>query len=209
MGLYTYVVARDFGFAPNPFFGFCTLATCKAGIRGGSTVGDWVVGTGSKKRGHEGCLVYAMRVTERLSFDEYWADSRFRDKRPTLTSGWKRAFGDNIYSHDADTGEWLMIPSHHSFDDGQPNAENIATDTKRPYVLVSTHFTYWGGEGPPVPSRFRDFDGEDVLCKFQNHRSRFAPALEREFIEWLETLERGRLGEPTEWLRDNALRHKR
>lgn len=26
---YSYVVARDFGFAPNPFNGFLTLATCK------------------------------------------------------------------------------------------------------------------------------------------------------------------------------------
>src|SRR5712671_5339411 len=35
MRLYSYVVARDFGFAPNPFFGVCTLATCKPDIRKG------------------------------------------------------------------------------------------------------------------------------------------------------------------------------
>ena len=32
MKLYSYIVARDFGFAPNPFYGFCTLATCKPKI---------------------------------------------------------------------------------------------------------------------------------------------------------------------------------
>ena len=30
MRIYAYVVTHDNGFAPNPFHGFCTLATCKA-----------------------------------------------------------------------------------------------------------------------------------------------------------------------------------
>ncbi|WP_225761747.1 hypothetical protein [Acinetobacter sp. Marseille-P8610] len=33
MKIFSYVVSRDFGFAPNPFFNFCTLATCKPKIR--------------------------------------------------------------------------------------------------------------------------------------------------------------------------------
>ena len=33
MKLFSYVVARDFAFAPNPFHGYCTLATCKPIIR--------------------------------------------------------------------------------------------------------------------------------------------------------------------------------
>lgn len=37
-------VARDYGFAPNPFFGVCTLATCKPRIRSVAQIGDWVVG---------------------------------------------------------------------------------------------------------------------------------------------------------------------
>lgn len=48
MKLYSYIVARDYGFAPNPFFGICTLATCKQKIRSAANVGDWVIGTGSK-----------------------------------------------------------------------------------------------------------------------------------------------------------------
>ena len=45
--LFSYVVRYDSGFAPNPFHGFCTLATCKPGIRAHANVGDWVVGTAS------------------------------------------------------------------------------------------------------------------------------------------------------------------
>ena len=33
MRLFSYVVARDYGFAPNPFYEMCTLATCKPRIR--------------------------------------------------------------------------------------------------------------------------------------------------------------------------------
>ena len=51
MKLYSYIVARDFGFAPNPFYGFCTLATCKPKIREHASVGDWVVGTGARSSG--------------------------------------------------------------------------------------------------------------------------------------------------------------
>lgn len=42
--VFIYVVDRDFGFAPNPFHGYCTLATCKPGIRKSAAMGDWVVG---------------------------------------------------------------------------------------------------------------------------------------------------------------------
>ena len=31
--LYSYVFDHDYGFAPNPFHGVCTLATCKPSIR--------------------------------------------------------------------------------------------------------------------------------------------------------------------------------
>jgi len=44
--VFIYVVDRDFGFAPNPFHGYCTLATCKAKIRNQARVGDWVIGNG-------------------------------------------------------------------------------------------------------------------------------------------------------------------
>src|ERR1039458_1212005 len=80
--LHSYVVARDYGFAPNPFFGICTLATCKPGIRGVAQIGDWVVGTGSKARGRDTHIVYAMRVTGAMTFDQYWTDPRFQAKKP-------------------------------------------------------------------------------------------------------------------------------
>jgi hypothetical protein len=64
--LFTYVIARDFGFAPNPFHGVCTLATCKPGIRKSASVGDWILGIGGKKLGlmHRKCILL-MKVSEK------------------------------------------------------------------------------------------------------------------------------------------------
>ena len=84
MKLFSYDVARDFGFAPNPFYQFCTLGTCKPEIRRHAEVGDWVVGTGSKTRGRDRCIVFVMQITEVMSFECYWSDTRFQQKKPNL-----------------------------------------------------------------------------------------------------------------------------
>src|SRR5690349_13718477 len=114
MRLHSYVVARDFGFAPNPFFGVCTLATCKPRIRSTAEIGDWVVGTGSKTQNRHKKLVYAMLVTEAMTFDSYWRDPRFQLKKPNLRASKKFAFGDNIYHRVPSTCRWRQENSHHS-----------------------------------------------------------------------------------------------
>ncbi len=105
MKLFSYVIARDYGFAPNPFFGCCTLATCKPNIRRVAEIGDWIVGTGSAARTRKGVLVLAMCVTETMKFNEYWEDIRFQQKKPRLSGSIKQAFGDNIY-HKNSRGRW-------------------------------------------------------------------------------------------------------
>ena len=144
MRLYSYIVAYDYGFAPNPFYGICTLATCKPNIRRVASIGDWVIGTGSKRRGRRGHLVYAMRVGEALTFDQYWADPRFYPKRPNLRGSLKQAFGDSIYWRDK-YNRWHQEDSHHSHEGGQPNLRNIEHDTQTNRVLVGDYYAYWGG----------------------------------------------------------------
>ncbi|MFQ5564594.1 MAG: hypothetical protein ACE5FO_13620, partial [Parvularculaceae bacterium] len=82
MRLYLYVIEHDKGFAPNPFFGACTLAACKPQIRETAVIGDIIAGFGSKPSGLFGRVTYWMRVEEILTFDTYWTDPRFRLKRP-------------------------------------------------------------------------------------------------------------------------------
>lgn len=171
MRLLTYVVARDFGFAPNPFYGWCSLATCKPRIRSAAARGDWIVGTGAKtKYNLQGRLIYAMQVEEAMSFDEYWRDPRFLSKRPVLNGSLKQVYGDNIYHKRA--GRWIQENSHHSQANGRPNLLNVEHDTRANRVLVSQTFVYFGVNAPPIPRRFRPYrnTGEDLCCPGQGHR---------------------------------------
>jgi hypothetical protein len=154
--VYVYVVDRDFGFAPNPFHGYCTLATCKPGIRAQAHVGDWVIGMGGARLEATGRCIFAMRVTERLSFDEYWSQPRHLDKRPVRNGSRTMMVGDNIYHRETATNHWRQADSHHSNADGSPNLHNLRTDTKSDRVLLSRHFFYFGSKAPTVPAHLLD-----------------------------------------------------
>ncbi|EMI6703231.1 hypothetical protein V2E99_005744, partial [Pseudomonas aeruginosa] len=82
MRLFSYVVARDYGFAPNPFHGYCTLATCKPQIRKHADVGDYIVGITPRASGNNIC--YVMEVTSKITFDEYWSGGRYQVKKPSF-----------------------------------------------------------------------------------------------------------------------------
>lgn len=202
MKLYSYIVARDFGFAPNPFDGFCTLATCKPKIRAGASPGDWIIGTGAKSRYNlAGHLVYAMQVGEVLHFDAYWNDPRFIAKRPVLNGSLKLLYGDNIYHR---VGKrWVQADSHHSLENGRPNKANIKWDTGVDRILIATKFVYWGASAPVIPKRFRHFrkTGDDICCKARGHRV-FAEELAAAFGGWLDDQGKwGVQGEPLEFAR--------
>lgn len=151
---YIYVVDRDFGFAPNPFHGVCTLATCKPKIRGVAKVNDWVIGMGGGRLKSTGKCVYAMRVMEKITFDQYWLDPRFQEKKPVRNGSGKMLIGDNIYRtvHKL----WVQSDSHHSNADGTPNVKNLTTDTSRNSVLISTDFYYFGAAALEVPQQILD-----------------------------------------------------
>lgn len=197
MSVYSYVIARDYGFAPNPFYGYCTLATCKRVIRRVAHVGDWVVGTGSARYKRTGQLIFAMRVAELLPFDRYWGDPRFALKRPDLTGSRMRAYGDNIYHHDA-RGSWIQEDSHHSLPGGQVNPLNLEDDTATDQVLISNEFWYFGANAPLIPKRFRR-DGSANICAGRGHKVNFSQRMVEGFLEWVQEHEAGCVGRPDRW----------
>jgi len=154
-----YVVVRDFGFAPNPFHGYCTLATCKPRIRNPAKVGDWVIGMGAPRLKAVGRCIYAMCITEKITFNEYWTSPKYLDKKPIRNGSRKMMVGDNIYYFDPVREEWSQADSHHSNADGSVNPHNLAIDTKSDKVLISNHFFYFGKEAPCVPSNLLDTIG--------------------------------------------------
>lgn len=148
--LYVYVVARDFGFAPNPFHGFCTVATCVPLVRANAKIGDWVMGVGGRRLKATGKSIYLMKVSEILTFNEYWSDARFNIKKPVRNGSLVMMVGDNVYHQEAGNDTWVQEDSHHSNPDGTTNHKNLETDTSSENVLVSDHFYYFGKSAPEV-----------------------------------------------------------
>lgn len=204
MRLFSYVVARDYGFAPNPFCGVCTLATCKPRIREHAHVGDWIAGIASAGDNRTPSLVYVMRVDEVLTYDAYWADPRFQGKKPSRTSGVKHLFGDNIYHHNG-SGKWVQVDSHHSLEDGSPNQCNIDNDTQSEGVLVGRRFAYWGSSAIPIPEQLLDHGGESLLVR-RGHKNQFSAPFVAAFVAWFESLNvQGFVAPPYMWQRPGAI----
>jgi hypothetical protein len=148
--LYIYVVDRDFGFAPNPFHGYCTLATCKPKIREKAQIGDWILGVGGSRLKATGKSVYLIKVTEIATFNEYWLDPRFQRKKPLRNGSYAMMVGDNIYHQQIGSEAWIQEDSHHSNPDGSPNLKNLTRDTSSVNVLISDHFYYFGRAAPDI-----------------------------------------------------------
>lgn len=201
--IHSYVVRYDSGFAPNPFYDHCTLATCKPDIRRAAQVGDWVVGSGSNDRKirRGGHIVYAMQVSEALTFEEYSTDLRFEAKKPVRTGSRKQSCGDNIYFRAAPGAGWSQRDSFHSQPDGSLNPRHVTRDTGTNRVLIGERFVYFGGDGPAFPDNLCDGAGRSI-CKSGIGLSRFDdPQLLKDLEAWIGGLGvTGYQGPPYEWI---------
>jgi hypothetical protein len=184
---------RDYGFAPNPFHSFCSLATCKPDIRNRAVIGDWILGFGSAKKESEfkEKLIYAMRVDNKITFDEYWNGIDYQCKKPIMNGSLKQNYGDNIYHHE--NGMWMQADSHHSLNSGNVNKFNLDKDTSSDAVLLSKKFWYFGKAAIAVPQRL-----SELIPKCRNYsRPKVA---EKELERWLEKLpQKGFINEPAKF----------
>lgn len=200
--LYSYVLDHDLGLAPNPFWGYCTLAVCKPEIRKSNklNVGDWIIGTGSKsiedKVGGKfrGKLIYAMEVNETLAFEDYWNDQRFQDKRPIIPGSLVKMYGDNMYYQDA-AGLWNQLNSAHSHPDGSTNQKHLDRDIGGKRVVVSSNFYYFGNKAPFIGRSFRGLVRDGIGQKKVTDVE-----LIEKFKNWLwENYNNGIHGDPINW----------
>lgn len=176
----SYVVARDYGFAPNPFYNYCTLATCKPKIRQNAVTGNWIMGTGSEEYNLTRHLIFVMKVSEKISFNQYWNDSRFQSKKPYMNGSLKQMYGDNIYYHDNKLDQWFQADSHHSNEDGTTNFENLRRDTQTNFVLVANEFYYFGKDAVLIPNEF-----SDKVCKKGPGHKNLEPEQAELLLNWL------------------------
>ena len=177
--LFSYVVEHDRGYAPNPYFGACTLSRCKykEAPRNRRNVvelaepGDWIVGTGgankTKSAGHHK-LIYAMKVEQKITRGEYFRSRAFAPKRPSGKDGDYRSKGDN----------------------SSPKNE---FEKNKQYVLISRkHFYYFGNNAISIPlDKFPHLEK-----KGPGFRSKFQDDCIKRFEKWIATHKAGKHGDP-------------
>jgi 8-oxo-dGTP pyrophosphatase MutT (NUDIX family) len=186
--IFSYVITHDSGFAPNPFGGFLTLATCKPGIRRSAKIGDWILGTGSTRAVGKNRLVYAARVSEIRSIEEYGAEARFDVKQPSPRPKPGGPHGDNIYFKDA-RRQWHQRRNRHH------TAKEIQRDLSGKNVLICDVFYYFGRCAPELPPNLLGLVKSGPGCKCEES-SETVRALE----SWLDKHRPGVLGNPFMWL---------
>ena len=186
MKLCSHVIKHDAGLAPNPFHDYCTTALCTPSHMKAKLIqGDWLIGVSPKKDGNR--LVYAMRISERLSMNEYFHDARFESKKPKSDGTACEQCGDNIYYQCG--AEWTRLPS--PFHNGR---DHLRKDAGCP-VFVAEHFYYFGTRRVAIPNDLKGVIQERHGISYKND-------LADKFVAWLEAnYEPGILGMPRDMKR--------
>jgi hypothetical protein len=186
--LCSYTVIHDTGFAPNPFWGYCTLIACTPnhiGIR--AQKGDWFIGHQTVERGSK--LIYAMRVSKVSPFSDYFHDTRFQEKKPVYKGTWRQRCGDNIYFLDED-GRWQR--HRHAYYHREP--ERVRQDLKHPSAFIAEHFYYFGSNAVEIPA-----DYTTLIWKRQGAKCSHDPQIVKAFLDWLQfTFKPGIHGHPAD-----------
>ena len=188
MKVISYVVAYDYGFAPNPFHGFLTLATCKPQIRRSrnTKVGDILLGKKSKQNK----LIYVGIISEIISIEEYSTNPRFEDKKPKPIKNTNdiNQFGDNMYY--LENARWNHLKGWHT------EQEQWSEDIAGKNVLICEKFWYFGDKAPDIPLEFLSFICQGRGMKHSKPQDQYAV---ENFMKWLENKfpNSGMIGNPS------------
>ena len=183
MKIMSYIITHDYGFAPNPYGGFLTLATCKPKIRNSAKIGDILVGIGSSTGAYKNRLIYAAQVSNVVDMNEYFENPIYQVKKPS-DENISRRRGDNIYYQE--NGTWIQLnnPFH---DEG-----NISHDLNSTNVLICEDFWYFGNKAPLLPENFLG-----IVKKGPGHKNINDQILASSFLDWLAMYEKGIIGKPS------------
>jgi Nucleotide modification associated domain 2 len=188
--IYSYVLRFDEGAAPNPFWGTCTLTICKPAIRRNAQIGDWVVGTGSKKaKCNDGniydlsdSVIYAMKIKDIKTLQDYdkYCNTSLKEKIPNWrASDWRLRMGDCIYDYSKRLNPLIRKSVH--------NEENRKRDLSGLNALLSNEFYYFGEEARPLPENLKQ-----IIKRNQGHRKIENAVLIRLFEEWIKQFEKNK-----------------
>lgn len=155
--LFSYKLRNDSGFAPNPFGGVMTLATCKPKIRESKKPGDWIAGFTSVRFNGDAVgserLIYLMQVTDKMLISEYWNNSEYEMKKPVSDSTRKNSVGDNIYKPTIENPTSYL--DFEQIENRSHKPKDAEKDLNGKYVLISKKFWYFGCEPLIIPVDIR------------------------------------------------------
>jgi hypothetical protein len=168
MRLFSYTIRYDYGSAPNPYWGMCTLTICKPVIRRTAKKNDWVVGL----RGN--LVVYAMKIGDRKTLTEYdrYCCQQLRKKIPAWSSrDFRRRVGDCIYDYSFGRNPKLRRGIH--------GKDNMETDLSGINALLSEDFYYFGSKAIALPTHLSG------IIQKRGHKSTANDPFTASFIRWI------------------------
>ncbi|NIZ40894.1 hypothetical protein PVA45_05195 [Entomospira entomophila] len=206
--IYSYIVAEDNGYSPNPFWGVLTLPWCKPPLRRAvakfianannisdvPSLGIWLVGLSRKQKDGSNHMIFVAQITEVLSHHDYFVT--YPQKHPKMDPSlpYIHHVGDNCYYMDNNSSSYATIPSVHSHDPVMQQR-----DLSVPSVLISNNFCYYGSNSSPLPSDLME------LKVGQGFKSTFSSETNNLLYDYLQTIQgdcypSGRiLGSPAVW----------
>lgn len=133
-----------------------------------------------------------MKVSEKMSFDDYWDDLRFIKKRPKMNGSKRQMYGDNIYHRTNINSPFVQEDSHHSLPHGETNTLNYNRDLTGKFVLVSKDFWYFGEEAIQIPEKFIS-----IAKVIRGYKKTNSENFINEFSDWLNQFpQKGYIGKP-------------
>ncbi len=197
MKILSYRMTYDSGFAPNPFGGILTLATCTPNHkRARLEVGDWIIGIEAddlrKRRKEKLCpekdnlVIYVAKVDEILTLNEYFHDERFQMKKFVEDEGWERRRGDNVYyiedgmwkwirGHEHDGNECKFFPIQSANKSG---CKLIDKDIEGNKVFICKEFSYFG-------DKCVEFDKQFATCIIEKQGIKYCKEDNPKYKEFL------------------------
>ncbi|PZQ94202.1 MAG: hypothetical protein DI539_31200 [Flavobacterium psychrophilum] len=159
------------------------MVICKPIIRRNAQVGDWIVGTGSKNvrqadggnKDLSGKLVYAMKVTQKMTMVEY--DSFCRESLPDKIPfndlvDWRREVGDCIYD--------FTNANNPVIREGVHDENNCDRDLSGTNALLSSHFYYFGDNVVDLPAYLLP-----IVMQTQGHKVTESADIIKKFESWI------------------------
>jgi hypothetical protein len=182
-------MTTDAGFAPNPFYRYCTLTACTPNhMNARLKENDYIAGFFTDRKIPN--LVFWMKVNEVMGYHEYFNDPRFQRKKPNLKGSWLSRCGDNIYFRDK-SGKLIQTATLYHRNNG-----SIEKDTRHAIVYIGRIFSYSGEKAyidtNRLPKKLRPILKKGVGIKY----TRETDPNFKEYLAWLKSKSLGRHGDP-------------